>query len=237
MIIHLISSPRTVSTSLMYAFDNREDTVALDEPFYAYYLAKTKKQHPGLSEIMAEQSSNAADVFELIDQTANSSPHVFVKNMGHHTIDIESSSYGDFVNIFFIRDPRRVVASFAKVIAQPTLFDLGIKHQWELYNELLKNESKALIIDSTELLKNPETTLRNLCDKIGLVFHHSMLSWKAGARSIDGSWAKYWYKRTHLSTGFETFIEQEIVLSAENQGVYLEALPYYNKLFQQSIHK
>jgi hypothetical protein len=32
-----------------------------------------------------------------------------------------------------------------------------------------------------------------------------MLQWPAGARPEDGSWAKYWYRSVHQSTGFEPY--------------------------------
>ena len=46
------SGPRNLSTALMRSFENRDDTEILDEPFYAYYLDKTKLRHPMYKEIM-----------------------------------------------------------------------------------------------------------------------------------------------------------------------------------------
>ena len=40
MIIAMWSGPRNLSTAMMRSFENREDTVVLDEPFYAHYLKK-----------------------------------------------------------------------------------------------------------------------------------------------------------------------------------------------------
>ena len=45
--IAMWSGPRTVSTALMRAFENRPDTVVADEPLYAFYLARTGIDHPG----------------------------------------------------------------------------------------------------------------------------------------------------------------------------------------------
>ena len=46
MNIFMWSGPRNVSTALMRSFENRKDTFVIDEPFYAYYLNKTQKNHP-----------------------------------------------------------------------------------------------------------------------------------------------------------------------------------------------
>jgi len=38
---------------MMRAWGNRGDTFVVDEPFYAYYLKATGKQHPGAEEVTA----------------------------------------------------------------------------------------------------------------------------------------------------------------------------------------
>ena len=43
--IAMWSGPRTVSTALMRAWENRPDTVVTDEPLYAFYLARTRQAH------------------------------------------------------------------------------------------------------------------------------------------------------------------------------------------------
>ena len=38
---------------MMRAWGNRDDTVVIDEPFYAYYLKVTGIEHPGADEVIA----------------------------------------------------------------------------------------------------------------------------------------------------------------------------------------
>ncbi len=45
--IAMWSGPRTVSTAMMRAWENRPDTVVFDEPLYAFYLSSTGLDHPG----------------------------------------------------------------------------------------------------------------------------------------------------------------------------------------------
>ena len=54
------SGPRNLSTALMRSFENREDTNVWDEPFYAYYLNKTQKNHPLKKEIISKYETNFA---------------------------------------------------------------------------------------------------------------------------------------------------------------------------------
>jgi len=36
-------------------------------------------------------------------------------------------------NVLLIRDPKRIIASYAKVISNPSLPDIGIKMQYDLF--------------------------------------------------------------------------------------------------------
>ena len=52
------SGPRTVSTAMMRAWENRPDTVVIDEPLYAFYLSSTGIDHPGRDEVIASQPTS-----------------------------------------------------------------------------------------------------------------------------------------------------------------------------------
>jgi len=50
-----VSGPRNISTAMMRSFGSRSDTLVVDEPLYAHYLARTGVQHPGRDEVIASQ--------------------------------------------------------------------------------------------------------------------------------------------------------------------------------------
>ena len=56
--IAMWSGPRTVSTALMRAWENRPDTAVTDEPLYAFYLDRTGLAHPGRSDVIASQPTD-----------------------------------------------------------------------------------------------------------------------------------------------------------------------------------
>jgi hypothetical protein len=60
------SGPRTVSTALMRAWENRPDTVVVDEPLYAFYLAETGLDHPGRDEVIASQPASWREVLRQL---------------------------------------------------------------------------------------------------------------------------------------------------------------------------
>ena len=71
MIVACWSGPRNISTALMRSWSSRKDTFISDEPFYAYYLNKTKLKHPMHKEIVKNYSSN---YFEIVKYLTNQIP-------------------------------------------------------------------------------------------------------------------------------------------------------------------
>src|SRR6266699_1372818 len=68
--IAMWSGPRTVSTALMRAWENRPDTAVVDEPLYAFYLARTGIDHPGRDEIIASMRSDWRGVLDQLTRGA-----------------------------------------------------------------------------------------------------------------------------------------------------------------------
>jgi hypothetical protein len=131
-----------------------------------------------------------------------------------------------------IRNPKQLIASFAQVIDQPTIQDIGLKHEAELLDFLLKHNQPPIVLDSIDVLTDPKKTLNSLCEKLGIPFTSKMLSWPKGPIPEDGIWAKYWYANVHQSTGFQKQKTSSRPLPAKCQKLYEEALPYYQKLKQ-----
>ena len=234
MIINLLSSPRNVSTALMYSFFHRGDMRVYDEPFYAYYLLQSGVNHPGKAEIIKSLPKTTDGVLDLIAEFGDK-PHVFVKNMSHHLVNTSLDFLGDFLNIFLIRSPYQLIASFAQVIPEPTMRDVGIKQQYEQFEKVRSNSDKWLVIDSGDLLKNPEQYLTKVCKELGLEFHNAMIKWPAGAIESDGVWAKYWYANVHKSTGFAKQSTSSRSLPPNCESLFEESLPYYEKISKYSL--
>ncbi len=235
MQINLISGPRNVSTALMYSFAQRSDCVVVDEPFYAYYLHTHPVDHPGLTDILHSQPLEWDKVMLRLPKRIDK-PVLFLKNMAHHLIGNWQQLLDQSVNVFLIRDPARLIVSFAKVITHPTIDDIGLKKEYELFNYVKKQGKEVIVIDSGQLLLNPPAVLEKLCDALGLPFEDKMLAWPAGPKSYDGVWAPYWYATVHRSTDFKaTPTEQAIEVPAHLQPLLAEALPYYKALADYAI--
>ncbi len=236
MIIHLISGPRNVSTALMYSFAQRPDTKVMDEPFYAVYLKLTGLNHPGREQVLQTLNQDPREVFKLIRQQEQQYGNVFVKNMGHHLQGFDYQPIKNYQNVFLIREPEQMLYSYAKVREQPTLNDIGLKQQAEIFAWLQAEGLSPLVLDGNELRKNPEKVLMELCKRLHLPFTKAMLSWPAGSRAEDGCWAPYWYANVHQSTGFMPPEEAAtITLSNKLEEIKEASLPYYNSLKKHAI--
>ena len=108
------SGPRNISTAMMYAFGNRADCVAWDEPFYGFSLVNHGNDHPMRDEIIA---ANESDWDTLVARcTAPAAKPVFYqKHMTHHMLPgFDRSWIHKLTNAFLIRSPERVLASYTK---------------------------------------------------------------------------------------------------------------------------
>ena len=230
-VINLISGPRNLSTALMYSFAQREDMTVLDEPFYGYYLqnASLEIEHPSQKEILQTMELNEEKVIENIN-SLRKQKNVFVKGMAHHYLTDSPYFILNWENVILIRHPKKLIASFSKVIHTPTLNDIGIKKASELFLFLKKNGKTPIVIDSDELLKNPRNYLKKLCNLLEIPFTEKMLRWKKGGIPEDGIWAKHWYKNVHNSEGFAVQKSSSQPLPNHLEPLLEEALPYYEIL-------
>ncbi len=232
----MVSGPRNMSTAIMYAFDNRNDTLGVDEPFYAYYLNRyTDVHHPGRKEILQSQPLDPNIVINQLEQQACEVDYLFIKNMAHHIEGFDLNWLHDAKHLFLIRDPKKLINSFARVIDNPTIKDIGIKDEYLLFNQLKAVGISPVILDSGDLLKDPRRIMINLCEAMEIDFLDNMLSWKAGPRDIDGIWAPYWYSNVHKTTGFQQQSTSQETMPSKYQPLLDEAMPYYQSLYDHAI--
>jgi hypothetical protein len=138
-------------------------------------------------------------------------------------------------NIFLIRDPKEMLPSLAKVIGTPTLADTGLKTQHDLLISLRTAGQSPPILDARLLLEVPRNVLCQLCERLGLPFEASMLSWEAGGNPADGVWAPYWYGNVHRSTGFAPYRPKSEPFPTELEDVLTACSPHYEVLHEDAI--
>ncbi len=229
--INLWSGPRNISTAMMYSFAQRKDTTVFDEPLYAHYLSKTPAfdYHPGAQEVLESQENDGEKVIEIM-MGEHQTPVVFFKQMAHHLVALDWAFMNNCVNIILTRNPQEMLPSYNEQVGLPTLSDVGYDAQIRILNYLKENGGEVIVLEARQVLLNPENVLRQLCKRIDIPFDAAMLNWSAGARPEDGSWAKYWYKNVHLSTGFAPYKAKKQPFPTRLENLLEICKPYYEQL-------
>jgi hypothetical protein len=223
---------------MMRAWGNRADTAVIDEPFYAYYLEKTGKKHPGAAEIITQGETDWRNVVKQLTGPVPSGKRIFFqKQMTHHLLpEVDREWIVDLTNCFLIRDPREVILSYIKKNPEPELEDLGFVQQSEIF-EFIRARINSIppIVDARDVLEHPERTLRLLCDAVGVEFDKAMLSWPPGLRDSDGIWAKYWYDDVARSTSFQPYKSREGNVPTRLRTMYGQCRECYERLYQHRL--
>jgi Sulfotransferase domain len=237
--IAMWSGPRNISTAMMRSWGNRADTAVIDEPFYAYYLERTGKQHPGASEIIAEGETDWRKIVNFLTKEPVPADRriFFQKQMTHHLLpEMDREWIVDLMNCFLIRDPREVILSYIKKNADPEVEDFGFIQQCEIFNFVHERTGGVpAVVDADDVLRDPDRILRLLCDAIGVDFDEAMSSWPAGLRNTDGIWAKHWYDAVARSTSFEAYKPREGKVPDSLRDVYEKCRECYEKLRQHRL--
>lgn len=232
--ICLWSGPRNVSTALMYSFAQRDDIQVVDEPLYGHYLSVTGADHPGGDEVIAAMNCDGSSVMREFLEQPYSSKRLFLKHMAHHLVDLDLGFLQHTSNVFLIRDPREMLPSLIVQLPHACLADTGLQQQWQLFAALRESGQSPAVLDSRELLLDPEGVLTQLCDHLGLAFDPAMLGWAAGPIPEDGVWAPHWYHAVHKSTGFAPYRAKDH-FPASLEGLLDECAPWYEKLFAHAL--
>ena len=236
--IAMWSGPQNISTAMMRAWGNRPDTVVIDEPFYAYYLRATGKKHPGTHEVIASGETDWRKVItQLMGPIPNAKRIFFQKQMAHHLLpEVDREWLGAVTNCFLIREPREVIASYVKKREDPALQDLGFMQQAEIFDFVrVRTSSIPPIVDSKDVLENPERMLRLLCEAVGLEFSESMLSWPPGMRETDGVWAKHWYGEVAKTTSFQPYRPRHAKVPAHLHEIHEGCRECYERLHEYRL--
>ncbi|TXG65621.1 hypothetical protein EZV62_006896 [Acer yangbiense] len=229
-VIHSWSAPRSLSTSLMYSFAQRDDMEVLDEPLYANFLHVTGIDRPYREELLSNMESDGNKVVKDVIYGPGRKRYRYCKHIAKQRIcGLPDDLLKKGKHIILIRNPLDILPSFDKVVP-PSLQELGLTDLVLIYSELCKLGKPPLIIDSADLRQDPEASLRNLCEDLDIPFQDKMLRWEAGPKPIDGLWAPWWYESVRKSTGFTPARKYPAPFPFSLYELLEQSLPFYNIL-------
>ena len=210
--IAMFSGPRNISTTMLRAFENRPDTAVFDEPFYACYLKESGAPHPMREKVLKAQSTDRKTVARQLRDAAPASESIqFEKHIAFHFADNPPFDWLTSARVFhLIRDPRAMVASYAKKYEDvaPVIDSYRVQRTIDA-----AAGGACPVVDAADILRYPEALLRKLCAALNIAFSDAMLAWPAGPRDSDGVWAPHWYDAVRASVGFKPYEEKPLELS------------------------
>lgn len=233
--INLWSSPRNVSTAMMYAWRQRDDTTVIDEPLYAHYLRRSGRDHPGRDDVLTAQDDDGAAVVRDILLGDHERPVVVFKHMAKHLIELDRGFLSDCANVLLTRDPWEMLTSFQQQVPDTTIADTGLIEMVEILESVEAEGADPIVVEAKTLLADPAAVLAELCHRLGLAFDDAMLSWPAGPKPEDGVWAPHWYDAVHRSTGWARWQPKDAQLLPELEPVLAQAMPLYDRLQERAI--
>jgi hypothetical protein len=232
--IAMWSGPRNISTAMMYAFGNRADCAAWDEPFYAFSLVHHGNDHPMREDIIAANDQHWDSlVAKCLAGPPPGKTIFYQKHMTHHMLPgFDRSWIEKLSNAFLIRAPERVLASYTQKWDKVTLRDIGFVEQAEIFDQVAQKLGHAPpVIDADDILENPEAMLKRLCAALAVDYDPAMLAWEAGPKAFDGVWAPHWYNAVWQSKGLKSQPRKPLPdLEPHLQSIADEARPYYTMM-------
>lgn len=233
-IIAMWSGPRNISTAMMRSWGARGDTLVIDEPLYAHYLATTGIDHPGAKEVIEVGES---DLSVVIEQMAAPPPEpfefVYQKHMAHHLLPgMVLDWVGHLTNALLVREPREMLTSLLQVLPNPDLDATGLPVQVAL---LERFGSSIPVIDSKAVLMQPRGMLQALCESLDVPFTERMLVWEAGPRPTDGVWARFWYASVENSTGFAAYKRKDAEVPSRHLPLLRSCEALYDRLVAHAL--
>jgi hypothetical protein len=144
-------------------------------------------------------------VARTMTEGAVPTPVQYQKQLTHQMLPEVDPGFTDtLLNCFLVRDPSRMIVSYAKVRPDFALHELGLPQQLAIYRYVAARAPRApLVVDAVEVLSDPRAALGRICAHAGIPFLDAMLHWPPGRRETDGVWAPHWYAAVEASTGFE----------------------------------
>lgn len=231
------SGPRNMSTAMMRAWENRPDTIVVDEPLYGPYLARTGIPHPDAGAVIEAQGTDYNLAMQNCVRATGPQASIFYqKQMTHHLLpDLDHTWLQGLTNAFLIRDPGEVLASYLRTRGEATAEDLGVQRQADIYAYVTSFQDDVVVIDAAEFLKHPEAHLRAWCAALDVDFVPQMLAWPAGRRDSDGVWAPHWYASAWASTGFEPYRDRNITTPPNYRSLVDDCHALYEAMYARRL--
>lgn len=235
--IALWAHPRSRSTVLERVFIERGDFEVFHEPF----------AHMAFDQDSAIPSDNldcglptTYEGVKAMLRSARQRGHVFHKEMGYHCLEelkVDPMFLQEQENIFIIREPSRSIVSHFAIFPDMPLSAIGHEALFEVFCRVAVLTGKIpYVINADDLARNPDTTLRRLCDHLELEFLPQALSWK---KACPPQWLPWrsWHTAAENSTGIMAPPPEEVDEQLLKQYPRMKAYCDHHRPFYECMNQ
>lgn len=168
----------------------RGDRVCFHEPFgEAWYQGETPLWPRVTRESVRTPGLTLEGVFTRLVALAAETP-VFIKDFPHYIASLWNDDFlSHFTHSFLIRDPAETIPSLHAHWPDFHEAEVGNPEQRMLFDRLVESTGTVPpVIDSGDLLEDPETVTRLWCEAVGICFVPEAMTWSPGPRAEVSWW-------------------------------------------------
>ncbi|MEO0367873.1 MAG: sulfotransferase family protein [Pseudomonadota bacterium] len=228
--------PRSTSTAFEWMMRQRGDLTCFHEPFGEAWYQGEEPLWPRFTEdSVTTPGLTLESVWQTLQEAAKHAP-VFSKDFPHYISTIADDEFlRQFNHSFLIRDPAKSISSMYKHWPDFHADEVALKEQRALFDQLTKLLGHPPpLIDSDDLLANPEAIVKAWCEAIGIAFIPEALSWEAGARDEVSWWdGGSFHENLRNSTGLTPQPVRHANIDAVSERaykIYEDVKPHYDYL-------
>ncbi|XP_071943820.1 uncharacterized protein [Antedon mediterranea] len=259
--VQIINEPYV--SAFLIGPEMKQPSASFEKDFQEKFIAKTNgivlKHDAGWDANMATYKFTKE---KLLEAEYSDKRVVFVKDMSYGIAWKLHMLPEGYRHAFLIRNPVKVFTSWKKLLektgkALSTVLPLENKgniipekyffgETFQLYEHLVKSgiEPNPVIIDTDDLLENPEIILREFCNRTGIQYKDELLSWNAGD-SVVQKWkfSELFMKGNQLCGYYEDAFASQNFYKApppadradlpEDVKICVDAsMPYYERMYE-----
>ncbi|NEQ64930.1 MAG: sulfotransferase domain-containing protein [Symploca sp. SIO2D2] len=249
--IAMWTCPRSRSTAITRAFEQIDDCIIYDEPLHHFFCFNTANYYDYINSFPSDYLLRYPDAnySSVIEKITGNLPEIksfsFQKHMSYHLLPgFDKSWLSKVKNFLLIRNPIETITSYWKAkkhagfnweSSEPFV---GWEEHYRLFKEIENlTQEKPLVIDSGDLVKNPQDYLKTLCCQLGVAFSEKMLYWepnKTGILSWNNTIFEQFSKNVINSSSFFQQ-SQEINIPDILVPCINKCMPFYEEMYKYRL--
>lgn len=241
-IVALWAVPRSTSTAFEWMMRQRGDLDCMHEPFgEAWYQGEDPLWHRFAEGEVTTKGLTLESVWADIQARAERGP-VFLKDFPHYVSHMWDFEFlGHFTHSFLIRDPAKTITSMADKWPDFHEGEVGFPEQRALFDLLWAlNGKPPPVIDSDDLLENPEGMTKAFCAAVGIDYLPEALSWEPGGDPSAHSWWDGGSFHANLAKSTGLVAQPRRYVSLEDlpervRAVHRRMKPHYDRLYAHRL--